>query len=127
MPAIAEYETTATSVTVNPRMSPGVASGSTTRHTRAGTPAPMERAASIKPGWTSSSAASTSLAKNGTGAIGAGTVAAALPIVVPVVALVNGTTATMSSTNGALRPMLTASPSGWFTSVNGRGPDFEVT
>ncbi len=55
-----------------------------------------------------------------------GTIAASVPMLVPVMSRVSGTTATMSSTNGALRPMFTIKPSGAFTTAIGFGPVFDV-
>ncbi len=94
-------------VIVTPKMSEDFASGIRTLIIISHGDAPIAWAASTTPASTSRRDVSTILATNGIAAIVSGTIAAPVPMEVPIKSLVNGIIATIRMTKGIDLPILT--------------------
>lgn len=107
-------------------ISDGSASGTRTLRTTVQVLPPMAWTASTSPPSTSRTAVSTRRAKKGMPPMASGTIAASLPMVVPVTQRVKLISATMRMMNGSERPMFTTCPMTLFTTVFCSRPPLSV-
>ncbi len=110
VPAIAEYSIMAMVLIVRPPTRAGIASASCAVRTICSRDAPDARATRAYSGGTARSEFSTMRLKNAMPASDIGTIAAGMPMFVPVTNCVNGMIAAIRMRNGSDRPRLTTQP-----------------